>query len=141
MKQFIFAIIATLLASCKWTEENTHCNYCQYYIYNNSSHSVEIIERDHLSNSILHSYQCTTSDSIVISKKYYDGLLQPFEYNDVYISFDDSLIYNCNTHDYKICSVGWAFQNRHVNEDITVMEYIITDEDYNMVVSILNEEL
>ena len=92
------------------------------------------------SDSTLHIYHLPIGDSITITTRYNEQLVPPFEHNDIYISFDDSIKFNCKTHDYKMCSNIGMFIYKFSNDTLKAMEYIITDEDYNMVVSILNEE-
>ena len=142
MKHILIIILTIILASCIGADIDKFPVYrSQYYIYNKSNHIVDISEMKRSSDSTLHIYHLPIGDSITITTRYSERLVPPFEYNDIYISFDDSIKFNCGTHDYKMCSNGGMFTPKFCNDTLTAMEYIITDEDYNMVVSILNEEL
>ena len=140
MRYFLISIMAAILISCDHTDTNMPNFRSQYFIYNKSSHNIEITEMAYSSNSLVNIYDIPVNDSVIITTGYNDDIVSPFGTGDIFVVFDDSVKYNCTTHIYKLCSNSNSFKHKFSNESIIAMEYIITDEDYNMVVSILNEE-
>ena len=142
MKKFYLLILALITLSCKETYSDLDENYwaCQYYIYNNSSHSIDLVEMHPSRDSILNKYHLSVYDSLSILTRRTNHTVSPFGAGDFYAIFDDTIKYNCLKHDFMFC---WSPRHYDVvshTRDFVVRTYNITDDDYNKIVSILNEE-
>ena len=140
MKKILFIILAIALASCKGTDEDMELRRYQYFIYNKSGHNVDINELKTKTNTVVRNHHLSIDDSTIIITEYSDDLVSPFGAGDVIIIFDDTLKYNCSTHDFKTCCDPISYKSKFCNDTITAMEYSITDDDYNKIVNILKEE-
>lgn len=140
MKQILVVILAVVLASCKGTDTDMELRRYQYVIYNKSCHNVDITEMKTLSNEVVKNHPIPIGDSMIITTEYSEDLVSPFGAGEVWVFFDDTVKYNCATHDFKICSDPVLFTLKSNNDTLTTMEYSITDDDYSQVVSILSEE-
>ena len=142
MKKIHFIILALIIVSCKEANSDLDEDYwaSQYYIYNNSSHSIDLVEMHPSCDSILNKYHLSINDSLSILTRRANHTVSPFGAGDFYAIFDDTIKYNCVKHDFMFC---WSPRHYNVEShtsDLIVRTYSITDDDYNKIVNILKEE-
>lgn len=104
-----------------------------FIIVNGTQHQITIttdpISFDIEADTICLSYQ----DSFVSKGAYYGiGDPDPFPVGDVYISFDDSLVHECQSNFENRCMIftRMGYERLQDGPDVYKYRYVITEEDY-----------
>lgn len=132
-KLLVFVMSLILFNSCDEDVDGVTPGDFNYIIVNGTKHQI-VIMTDPISSGDKADTICLSYQDSTVSKGYYNswGDPDPFPTGGVYISFDDSLVCECqpNIEDRCMIDMQRSYECLQEGPDVYKYRYVITEEDY-----------